>query len=87
MVDSPGTEPNMRAVFKNDSTFTLAKKLWIYKTMSSNFFIDYSLTAMTLSYKLFGKTLTNLIIERTAGSIFTGGVTLDDLVRDMNALQ
>lgn len=48
--------------------------------MSSNFFIDYSLLGMNLSYKMFGVKFTNMVIEKTCGSIFTGGVTLEDLL-------
>ena len=62
--------------FRHDSTLLLLKKFLIYKMMSSNFFINYSLLGMSFSYRLFGVKLTNTIIERTAGSIFTGGVTL-----------
>ena len=54
--------------------------------MSSNFFINYSLVGMNFSYRLFGVKLTNTIIERSAGSIFTGGVTLNDLNRDIRTL-
>ena len=63
-----------------DSTLSLVKKFWIYKLMGSNLFINYSLMGMRLSYKLLGTKLTNLAIEQTCGSIFTGGVTLDDLL-------
>ena len=54
--------------------------------MSSNFCINYSLVGMNFSYRLFGIRLTNAVIERTAGSIFTGGVTLDDLNKDIKTL-
>ena len=59
----------------------------IYKMMSSNFFINYSLVGMNFSYRLFGVRLTNTVIERTAGSIFTGGVTLKDLGNDIALLE
>jgi hypothetical protein len=59
---------------------TLVKKFWIYKMMGSDLFNDYSLQGMQLSYKLLGVRLTNFSIEKTCGSIFTGGVTLDDLL-------
>ncbi len=52
--------------------------------MSSNLFINYSLAGMSLAYRLIGTRLTNTLIERTAASIFTGGVTIDDLLRDMD---
>ena len=52
----------------------------IYKTMSSNLFINHSLNAMNLAYGLIGMKITNKLIESTAGSIFTGGVSIDDLI-------
>lgn len=72
--------------FKYDTTFGLVKKMFIYKMMASNLFINHSLTAMSMSYRLFGIRLTNALIENTAGSIFTGGVSVDDLVKDMDVL-
>ena len=64
-----------------ESTISLIKKFFIYKIMGSDIFINYSLLGMRLSYKLLGKSLTNFAIESTCGSIFTGGVTLDDLLK------
>jgi len=58
--------------------------MFIYRMMSSNLFINYSLAGMSLAYRLIGTRLTNFLIERTAASIFTGGVTIDDLLRDMD---
>ena len=66
-------------MFANDSTFTLIKKLLIYKMMGSNLFINHSLMGINLSYKVFGVKLTNMLIENTAASVFTGGVTVADL--------
>ena len=54
----------------------------IYKMMGSNVFINYSLMGINVSYKVFGKTLTNFAIESTAASLFTGGVTVADLNKD-----
>jgi len=65
--------------FARDSTIELIKKFIIYKAMGSNLFINYSLAAVQLSYKLFGIHLTNSIIESTGGAIFTGGVTLSSV--------
>ena len=62
-----------------DSTMTLCKKLMIYKMMGSNLFINHSLMGINLAYKLFGTSLTNMLIEKTAASVFTGGVTVADL--------
>ena len=51
----------------------------IYKMMGSNLFINYSLFGINMAYKVLGTRLTNLIVEQTAGSVFTGGVTVADL--------
>ena len=66
---------------------TLVKKFFIYKMMASNLFINHSLTGMMLAYKMLGKKFTNVLIEQSCGSIFTGGVTLKDLIRDTNELE
>jgi hypothetical protein len=54
--------------------------------MGSNVFINYSLGGMQLMYKILGKKITNYIIETSAGSIFTGGVTLADLIKCIDEL-
>lgn len=61
--------------------------MFIYKMMSSNLFINYSLSAMTICYRIIGMRFTNLLIERTASSIFTGGVTVEDLIKDGSILE
>ena len=76
-----------KSAFEEDSTFTLIKKFFIYKVMGSNLFINYSLGGMKLCYRLFGVRFTNAVIENTAGTIFTGGVTLIDLERSMKIAQ
>lgn len=55
------------------------KKLAVYKVMTSNFGINYSLAAVNTAYRTLGMGLTNSIINNTAGPIFTGGVTVEDL--------
>lgn len=55
--------------------------------MGSNLFINYSLMGINASYKLLGTRLTNLAVETTAGSIFTGGVNLDDVKRNTADLE
>jgi len=77
----------MQAIFSSDSTLQLVKKLFIYKMMSSNAFINHALTGMRFSYKFMGRTLTNFAINKTAGSIFTSGETLDSLVLDIAQLE
>ena len=87
MNDSNGAELAAKSAFKYDTTFCLVKKLFIYKIMGSNFFINYSLMGMNVAYRTLGINLTNFAIEQTAGSIFTGGVTLQDLKRDIDLLE
>lgn len=77
----------MAAIFANDSTLGLMKKLFIYRMMSSNLFINHALRGMQLSYKVLGVPLTNLLINSTAGSIFTSGETLQTLAADIKHLQ
>lgn len=69
-------------MFRHDSTFLLCKKYLIYKMMGSNLFINYSLFGINLAYRMLGTKVTNTIIESTAASVFTGGVTVSDLNRD-----
>ena len=74
------TDTTAKSVFAHDSTFMLVKKLMIYKMMGSNIFINYSLMGINVAYKVFGTRLTNSLIESTASSVFTGGVTVADLM-------
>ena len=80
-------EAQGKSVFSHDSTFTLCKKLAIYKMMGSNLFINYSLMGIRAAYKLLGTKLTNYAIEQTAASVFTGGVTVSDLSRATQELE
>jgi virulence-associated protein VapD len=77
----------MAAIFANDSTVSLIKKLMIYRMMSINMFINHALNGMRLSYKFMGRTLTNFLINKTAGSIFTSGETLQTLAEDIKKLE
>lgn len=77
----------MRAIFAQDSTFMLLKKLMIYRMMSSNLFINHALTGMNVAYRVLGKTLTNFLINKTAGEVFTSGETLESLNADIAALE
>ena len=81
------TPEEATSVFSYDSTFTLCKKLLIYKMMGSNTFINHSLTGINASYKLLGTSLTNYVIENTAASVFTGGVTVKDLSQSAEELR
>jgi len=69
-------EEEIKMIFLKDSTYSLVKKLFIYKMMSSNLFINYSLSAMQVLYKLAGVKMTNLLVNKTAGEVFTSGETI-----------
>jgi hypothetical protein len=62
------------------------KKFLVYKLMGSNLFINHSLTLMQSAYKVLGVSATNFVINRSVGSLFTSGETLDTLVQDINLL-
>lgn len=55
--------------------------------MSSNFFINYSLGGMKVAYRLMGKRLTNWIINKTAGDLFTSGPSINTLLQDIAKLE
>ena len=55
--------------------------------MGSNLFINHSLMGIRVAYRLFGKRFTNFAIENTAASVFTGGVTTQDLMSDTRTLE
>ena len=65
----------------------LMKKLFVYKLMGSNIFINHALTGMNLSYKLMGVRLTNFIINSSVGSIFTSGDSVTTLRQDLTAIE
>lgn len=71
------------SVFAQDSTFTLLKKIAIYKLMGNDLFLNYAPNMVALSYKLLGRKLTNLSINSTAGSVFTSGETTTSLNSDI----
>lgn len=79
--------PEEKNYFGHESTVTLIKKFFIYKMMASNVFINYSLGGIKLLYNITGKRFANWLIETSAGSIFTGGVTLKDLNQGIDALE
>lgn len=55
--------------------------------MGSNLFINYSLMGIQMAYRLFGKRITNFAIESTAASVFTGGVSVAELIHGAKLLE
>ena len=70
----------LSAIFAKDSTYMLIKKFFVYKLMGSNLFINHSLGLMNIAYKIFGIRLTNFAINKSVGSLFTSGETIQTLV-------
>jgi len=80
-------EVDYASLFAKDSTFMLMKKLFVYRLMGSNLFINHALKGMELSYKLMGVRLTNAIINSSVGSIFTSGDSVHTLRQDLTAIE
>jgi hypothetical protein len=55
--------------------------------MASNLFIKYALSGMSMSYKIFGKRLTNFVIEKSAGGLFTSGTSVESLLKDIETIK
>lgn len=80
-------EEMLKAIFAKDSTGLLVKKYFCYKLMSSDLFINFSLTMLNTAYKLMGVRLTNFCINQSIGSLFTSGESIQTLVEDINNLE
>ena len=61
----------------------LLKKIFVYKLMASNLFINYSLPTMKVLYKVFGVKFANMLINKSAGEVFTSGESIGSLVADI----
>lgn len=55
--------------------------------MSSNLFINHSLSAMNMMYKITGTKMTNFLVNKTAGEVFTSGETIQTLINDIDSLE
>ena len=55
--------------------------------MSSNLFINHSLSAMRVLYRVAGIKCTNFLVNKTAGEVFTSGETIESLVEDIAQLE
>jgi len=80
-------EEMLANIFAKDSTTALIKKFFVYKLMGSDLFINYSLGLMNLAYKCCGVKATNFVINKSVGSLFTAGESIDTLVEDMDSLE
>lgn len=65
----------------------MIKKYLVYKLMGSNLFINYSLGLMNLCYKIFGVRITNFAINKTVGSLFTSGESIQSLIKDIASFE
>ena len=69
--------------YHNDSTYSLIKRFFMLKAMSSNFFINRSLGLMNFSYKILGTSLSNAFLNRTICPMVCSGETITDLLVDI----
>jgi len=86
-MSSTNPDKSASSIFAKDSTTLLMKKFFVYKLMGSDLFINHSLSMMNLSYKLLGIRLTNFAINKSVGSLFTSGETIESLVEDIAELE
>jgi len=77
----------LKSIFAKDSTALLMKKYFCYKLMGSDLFINYSLSAMNLFYKIAGVRFTNFMINSSVGSLFTSGESISSLIKDLESLE
>jgi len=87
MSSSTNLDESASSIFEKDSTSLLLKKFMVYKLMGSDLFINHSLSMMGWSYRLFGVRLTNFVINKSVGSLFTAGETIESLVDDIAELE
>lgn len=80
-------EAMLSAIFAKESTTDLIKKYFVYKLMGSNLFINHSLQLMNLAYMTLGIRATNFAINKSVGSLFTSGESIQTLVEDIAVLE
>lgn len=51
--------------------------------MGSELFINYSIPLLNLTFKVLGKKGASLLVNKTAGSVFTSGENEFSLIKDM----
>ena len=51
--------------------------------MSSNFFITHALTMLNMSYSWLGARLTNYVIAKTVGAVYTSGPNIQSMLQDV----
>jgi proline dehydrogenase len=74
------------SIFKDVSLIDLVKKAVVYKASQNDLVLKHGDAMTKVSYKVFGKKLTNLVIENTGGQIFTSGPTIQTLKADSERL-
>lgn len=77
----------LKAIFAKDTTGLLVKKFLCYKLMGSDLFINFSLTILNTCYKVLGVRPTNFCINKSVGSLFTSGESIQTLVEDIQSLE
>jgi len=90
------TASNTKNIFADDSNWLLINKYLVYQLCRFPFFVKNARKMVAGANKIFGIFLiilcnigtkfVNFCIEQTIGKVFTAGITLDDLSKDMEAL-
>lgn len=70
--------------FNNRGVFDLIKTAAVYKASQNDFILNKGDKLTNKTYKILGKELTNSIIEKTGGRIFTAGPTIKTLINDVD---
>lgn len=66
-------------VYKNYSGLQLANSLMVNRAAATPWLVANSLRLYKLSKRVIGTRITNAIIEKTFGKVFTAGKTLDEV--------
>jgi len=84
--DSPPPQGGNNRLFKHIPSSSLLKRIIIYKLCQTNLFIDKGEMIIRNCYKALGKRFTNVMINNTAGEIFTAGESIAQLSSESERL-
>jgi len=86
LINTPRKVAPVSTLFGNASIIELVKTAIVYKASQNDFVLSKGDSMTKYSYKMFGKELTNAVIENTGGLIFTAGPTIKTLINDVDKL-
>eukprot|EP01022_Parablepharisma_sp_SALTPOND_P014480 TRINITY_DN1969_c0_g1_i1.p2 TRINITY_DN1969_c0_g1~~TRINITY_DN1969_c0_g1_i1.p2 ORF type:complete len:528 (+),score=60.85 TRINITY_DN1969_c0_g1_i1:5237-6820(+) len=74
-------------VFKHESTFRLLNNYVVIQMCRFPFLVRNSTKLTRAAYKVLGKSVTNFAVKNTIAKVFAAGENLDDLAKNMEALE